>query len=86
MVTSGSQVSSSLSGKRAIVRENQIRGHEAWIEDEHGQEIDSESFQQNKAGRSKYRETLLAILTWTISLLVLIGGLYWLGLWIDGDL
>jgi len=71
-----------------IVQEQQNRGDDAWIEDEDGRKLDDAALKKSNDGRvnrSRY-DWLIAILYIGGTITIGLGGLYLLGLWVDGDL
>jgi hypothetical protein len=74
---------SDLDRAREIATDQRNRGYTAWIEDENGRHVEEGPLKNVQANRS-LRQFGIAALFWLGSTMVLIGGLYLIGVWVDG--
>ena len=77
-----------LSRALEMISDQHNRGYRAWVEDEYGREVDTETFKNinEPPTNSKTHDQLIGLLIWLTAIIVGLGGLYVLGLWVDHDL
>jgi len=74
---------SDLNRASEIAEDQRDRGYKPWIEDENGVEVDEQGLRKEKHHRSP-REIAIAALVWLVAVTVGLGGLYLMGVWVDG--
>jgi hypothetical protein len=66
-----------------LATDQRNRGYRVWIEDENGRQVDERPLKNVQASRS-LRQYWIAPVFVLVPIMVLIGGLYLLGVWVDG--
>jgi hypothetical protein len=66
-----------------IAADQRNKGYKVWIEDENGGRVDEGPLKSERAHRS-LRNFGIGALFWLGAVTVLIGGLYLVGVWVDG--